>query len=122
MLTLDGVHMKPPGDMVMATGILRAFGLSDDQISKAREHWLDQPAVITVKAEYPLMAQERLTLRQYEALRSAAGKAHKDPAQYLNDLYAQEVNDALKKAGIADPAAFREQLKHDLEQKIQDAK
>ncbi|HSW45570.1 MAG TPA: SGNH/GDSL hydrolase family protein [Phycisphaerae bacterium] len=31
-LTSDGVHMKPPGDALMAVGILRAFGVPDEKI------------------------------------------------------------------------------------------
>jgi lysophospholipase L1-like esterase len=38
-LTKDGVHMNPLGNQMMATGILKAFGLSDDQLKKAQEAW-----------------------------------------------------------------------------------
>ena len=31
-LTSDGVHMKPPGDALMAVGILRALGVPDEKI------------------------------------------------------------------------------------------
>ena len=32
-LTGDGVHMKPLGDAIMATGVLRALGVPDDKLS-----------------------------------------------------------------------------------------
>jgi lysophospholipase L1-like esterase len=32
-LTADGVHMKPPGDAIMAIGVLRALGVPDDKIA-----------------------------------------------------------------------------------------
>jgi acyl-CoA thioesterase I len=32
-LTQDGVHMKPPGDAIMAIGVLRALGVPDDKIA-----------------------------------------------------------------------------------------
>ena len=32
-LTVDGVHMKPLGDTIMAVGILRAFGVPDTTIA-----------------------------------------------------------------------------------------
>ena len=41
ILTSDGVHMAPAGNEMMATGVLRAFGLSDEQIAKAKESWAD---------------------------------------------------------------------------------
>lgn len=38
-LTSDGVHMAPAGNRMMATGVLKGFGLSDAQLAKAREAW-----------------------------------------------------------------------------------
>lgn len=32
-LTRDGVHMEPPGDVLMAVGILRAWGVPDESIA-----------------------------------------------------------------------------------------
>jgi lysophospholipase L1-like esterase len=39
LLTGDGVHMNPMGNAMMAKGVLRAFGLDEQQISKAETHW-----------------------------------------------------------------------------------
>jgi len=39
LLTRDGVHMNPEGNAMMATGLLRAFGLDDKQMAKAIERW-----------------------------------------------------------------------------------
>jgi len=36
LLTGDGVHMNPAGNVMMATGVLKAFGLSAKQIAKAK--------------------------------------------------------------------------------------
>jgi len=38
-LTGDGVHMAPAGNRMMATGILKGFGLTDAQLARAREAW-----------------------------------------------------------------------------------
>ncbi|MGA3086012.1 MAG: hypothetical protein ABSE95_14660 [Thermodesulfobacteriota bacterium] len=40
LLTSDGIHMNPDGDKVVATGILRAFGLNIAQVRKAKETWM----------------------------------------------------------------------------------
>jgi len=40
LLTADGVHMNPAGNVMMATGVLKGFGLSAAQIAKAQ---LDTP-------------------------------------------------------------------------------
>ena len=38
-LTSDGVHMNDAGNAVMAEGVLRAFGVNDAGLEKAREAW-----------------------------------------------------------------------------------
>jgi len=38
-LTFDGVHMNEAGNRMMALGVLRAFGLNEEQIRKARTAW-----------------------------------------------------------------------------------
>ena len=42
-LTVDGVHMNPRGDELMASGILRAFGMNAAQLEKARQEWAKIP-------------------------------------------------------------------------------
>jgi lysophospholipase L1-like esterase len=39
LLTSDGVHMNPEGNRMMATGVLKAFGLSTQQLKKAQDSW-----------------------------------------------------------------------------------
>jgi lysophospholipase L1-like esterase len=39
VLTIDGVHMAPLGDELMAEGVLRAFGVGDAGVAKAKEAW-----------------------------------------------------------------------------------
>jgi len=43
VLTADGVHMNPDGNLMMATGILKTFGLSEEQIQKAKNKWAYRP-------------------------------------------------------------------------------
>ncbi|MGV3773319.1 MAG: SGNH/GDSL hydrolase family protein [Verrucomicrobiales bacterium] len=38
-VTRDGVHLNEAGDRLMAVGILKAFGLNDDGLAKARQAW-----------------------------------------------------------------------------------
>ena len=61
-LTSDGVHMGPLGDRLMAQGILKAFGLSEAQLTKANEKWLDAPGTAGIHVN------ANMTLRQYEKL------------------------------------------------------
>ena len=43
LYTGDGVHMNPLGNQMMATGVLKAFGLTAEQLAKAKTDW-DAPA------------------------------------------------------------------------------
>lgn len=78
LLTSDGVHMNPFGNVMMASGVLRAFGLDDGQMKKATEVFLDIPN--GASASVPM------TLRQYAALEAAASKEGKTVQEYLKAL------------------------------------
>ena len=38
-LTSDGVHMNKAGNIMMARGVAKAFGLTDKQLDKSAENW-----------------------------------------------------------------------------------
>jgi lysophospholipase L1-like esterase len=42
VLTRDGVHLNQLGNQVMATCILRSFGLNDSQLKMAEQAWIGQ--------------------------------------------------------------------------------
>jgi len=67
--TTDGVHMNANGNLMMASGVMRAFGLSDEQMATVRNHWLDTPNAVN------LNAGAKITQRKYLALQE---KAHAD--------------------------------------------
>lgn len=75
LLTSDGVHMNPFGNVMMATGVLRGFGLDEAQLAKATDSFLDIPN--GASASIPL------TLRQYAALEAAAAKEGKSVQELL---------------------------------------
>lgn len=67
-LTSDGVHMNPLGDRMMARGILKAFGLSDAELTKADDFWLNASDTCEVAGK------AKISLRQYEQLRQMAAQ------------------------------------------------
>ncbi len=75
LLTYDGVHMAPLGNMMMAKGILRAFGLNDAELAKAEQSWDDmkwgQAVILTVKDYKKLSAQ---AFQSKTAVPECAGK------------------------------------------------
>ena len=82
LLTVDGVHMNPLGNIMMAKGILRAFGMNDDQIANAEKTaWnkkFFQPAL-------------RFTVEEYKAFSRKAFQANQSVPDYLDNLVKKEI-------------------------------
>ena len=76
-------------NVMMATGVLRGFGLDDAQVAKANEVFLDIPN--GVSASVPL------TLRQYSALEAAAVKEGKSVQELLKAALEKLLGEAPKK-------------------------
>ena len=81
-LTGDGVHLTPEGNMLMARTVLAAFGLTEPQLAKAREAWLDLPDAGSFNTRVDVELNKKfftascaLTLRQREKLLAAAAAA-----------------------------------------------
>ena len=85
VLTVDGVHMNPLGNRIMASGVLRALGLNDEQIAKAEQTWLDIPAAC--KAD----ARGMLTIRQWDQLNAVAVKQNRPINELLNEVYSKAI-------------------------------
>lgn len=64
ILSSDGVHMLGSGNRVMAKGVLKAFGLNDNQIRKAVTEWdsISTSFRYDSKTDIPLTAVEELNL------------------------------------------------------------
>jgi lysophospholipase L1-like esterase len=90
-LTSDGVHMGPLGDRLMAAGILKAFGLSEEQLKQANEAWLDGKTA-------SVQAKQSLTLRQYEQLSKLALGQGKSVNELVNDEVGKTIEALLKAA------------------------
>lgn len=68
VLTSDGVHMNAEGNKLMATGVLKAFGLSDAELGKAKAAW---PALEVQAAE---LAKKQAEDRAKATAEKAKGK------------------------------------------------
>jgi lysophospholipase L1-like esterase len=60
-LTRDGVHMNALGNYMMAKGILKAFGLSDQQLADAQKDWVNIPNTVQVRWLQVGMSQAEAT-------------------------------------------------------------
>ena len=59
VLTSDGVHMNTEGNKLMATGVLKAFGLSDAEIDKAKAAWVPLEAAAVEYAKQQAEARAK---------------------------------------------------------------
>jgi lysophospholipase L1-like esterase len=73
VFTVDGVHMNPEGNKIMAKGILEAFGLDAGQIKKAEEAW--KPLVTQAEEAARKAAEQKAKADAEKAAKAAADKA-----------------------------------------------
>ena len=83
-LTYDGVHMNPMGNIMMADGVLKGFGLNDAQIAKASTKWMNSSwtyrGVVTFK------------LSDYFKFSEKAFAEGKDVGALIRDIITREIN------------------------------
>ena len=79
-LTGDGVHMNGLGNIMMAKGVLKAFGLSDKQLSDAEKTWKSIPNTSNIRLHLGMSIEEA------EKLNAVAAKANKSLRQLFIDF------------------------------------
>lgn len=87
-LTVDGVHMNPYGNLMMARGVLRAFGLDDAQMAKVEAAWQALPDAV------PETIKVGISLPELAILEKLAEAKKMSVGDWLN----QEVGAAAKAA------------------------
>ncbi len=101
-LQYDGIHMLPEGDMMMAAGVLKPLGLSDEQIAKAKEKWLETPY------RRPITVWRDMTVRQWENALAFTAREKSEVQGVLQLLWERALATAAKAAPPqADIAAIR---------------
>lgn len=95
-LTVDGVHMNPEGNVVMAEGCLSAFGVDAKEMEKIEKAWLNQPdtAVVTT-GNLDMRPRVGLTLGQFRALQKQATAKGVDLTQYSLSLWLKCLGEVL---------------------------
>jgi hypothetical protein len=98
LITVDGVHMNPTGDQMMATGILtEAFGFTPAQMDQARLAWLD--------LFHPVSAYvwKGLTERDYQRILELAKSQNRTPDDVLNEAFQKSVDSLVSTLPPAKP-------------------
>ena len=89
-LTRDGVHMNASGDLMMATGVVKAFGVSGADLAKVRDSWLDVPNACDVRGTLKVSQRELLAL---QAMAHAKGTSlDKWMSEQVKDLIAEALS------------------------------
>ncbi len=83
-LTGDGVHMNAMGNVMMASGILEAFGVSPEAVGKLRDEWFARPRMMPIGS-----TQVKVSVNEYMKLRRKAAK----DKQRLDDVVTGVVRD-----------------------------
>ena len=89
VLTVDGVHMNGYGNQMMATGILKTFGLTGEQIAQAKAKWDDLPGAFIVDVKVPI------SINQFTQLKTATAGENKPIEQVIVDDVNKAVQDRL---------------------------
>lgn len=84
-LTTDGVHLNVRGNMMMARGILRAFGMNQPQINTAQKGWLED------KTEFSTAINAKLTVAQYLKLTDIALEKDVNLNKFLEDMLRERI-------------------------------
>jgi lysophospholipase L1-like esterase len=90
-LTGDGVHMNALGNIMMATGVLRAFGLSDAQLAKATAEFE------TIPNSCEIRVNTKMNVQEFGKLRAAATKAGMSVQKFVQQYANQRVAELLKR-------------------------
>ena len=76
-LTVDGVHMGPFGNMMMAKAILKSFGLNDSEMAKAGAEWM--------KLKWNIRGIGNFTVKEYCTLEEKLWSQKKTISSYINE-------------------------------------
>ncbi len=80
LLTVDGVHMNPIGNMMMADTALKAIGFDAAMLADARKVWLSQPNAC------PVRGGADISIAAYLKLDEAAKKQNVSVQTLLNNM------------------------------------
>lgn len=92
-LTTDGVHLNVRGNMMMARGILRAFGLEAQKVSAAQKGWLED------KTEFNVAIDAKLTVAQYLKLQDIALEKDVSFDRFLENLLRERITELVGGGG-----------------------
>jgi lysophospholipase L1-like esterase len=95
LLTVDGVHMNPAGNVLMAKGVLKALGVPEADFAKVDAAWNSMPDTGLIEVSWR-SSYAGITLGEYHTLEAAAAQRNTNPSNLANTLYLDSVREVLK--------------------------
>ncbi|MGZ0655054.1 SGNH/GDSL hydrolase family protein [Coraliomargarita sp. W4R72] len=97
ILTVDGVHMNPNGNVLMAQSILKAFGLKPAQIQSIEQEWLNQAGTAVMSShKFDPRARLTMTLGQYRTLCAAAEQSNSSVFDMFQSIWYRSVAEVVE--------------------------
>jgi lysophospholipase L1-like esterase len=117
-LTVDGVHMNPEGNVLMAQGVLRAMGFTAAQLADIEQRWLAEPETARLTV-YPFDPRPDgyLTLGQYRGLEQIAKEQGTGAVGLGRSLWLRALS-AVVQQHAADQVIDPEQVKRETNQRL----
>jgi len=81
-LTVDGVHMNPEGNMLMARGVMEAFGMAPAQVDAFEKNWRVSPTAASVTSQVNINGIAPVSLKNIDDL-AAIAKGQNIPVNQL---------------------------------------
>ncbi|HVE17212.1 MAG TPA: SGNH/GDSL hydrolase family protein [Chthoniobacterales bacterium] len=112
-LTIDGVHMNAEGNVLMAKGVLGAFGVSPMQLAQIEKAWLTQPDTASVTV-YPFDPRPEIGLKlgQFRALNKIAESRKVSGVQFVRSIWLRSLSKVVQ-AHASNPILDPEQIKNE---------
>ena len=107
ILTVDGVHMNPEGNVIMAKTCLAAFGVSTASLAKIEEAWLARPDTALFSGGSAPKGELSIGLGQYRMLEKIARQEGTDMAHLEASVWLRVLGEVLQKhisEPLLDPA------------------
>jgi len=89
-LTSDGVHMNGLGNHMMAKGVLRALGVTDQQLAGSAKEWRQIPNTEVIRLNVSM------SLAEAEEISAIAAKEKKSVSALFSAFLARKKNELLK--------------------------
>jgi len=117
LLTNDGVHPGPKGHMLMARGILQAFGVPASDFPKIEAAWAAIPAGARIVANANVTLNADITLGEYQALEKIAASKNTN-VNGLTNFYLLDASHQVYDAHAKDAAPDFDKIRMEIQQRF----